>query len=165
MKKNIKNIILLIIINIIINYAFAVDKKEIIYIPIYFVGDEYSFGTAFPGDVLSFSDMTLEECKMFVKTKVKEIQKKCQKIYKEKKDSDGKNSELCNLKIQGESRIGSIYYFCWPNSSSEDEFDERFFIREHGYISPKTMDKIFPLGERKYTNEPKIKMELINENK
>ena len=164
MKILTKKIIFLIIITI-SNNTFASNKKEIIYTPIRFVGEEYSFGTAFPGDVLSSDNMTLKECKKFVKNKIKEVQKKYQKIYKEKKENNDKDTELYNPKIYGESRVGSIYYFCWPDSNLDDEFDERFFIREHGYISPKTKDKIFPLGERKYTNEPKVKMELAEEDK
>jgi len=64
--------------------------------------------------------------------------------------------------FKGESTTNENLYFCWPSDATEEEYE---FFMKHGYISPETKDKIFPLGEREYINEPKAKMELMQNDK
>lgn len=141
------------------NFVFAREKREeIIYTPMSYVGTETSYGNIFAGDILSTDDMTLEYCKEYVKDNIKDSFIWWNNYYLSKKEKGDKNAEHYKPMIIGESSLRGVPTFCWPSDANEEE---KSFFRENGYISPQTKDKIFPLGERKYTDEPKPTMELI----
>lgn len=140
--------------------GYASQAKEVIkYAPFLNIGEDYTYGSVFVGDPLSENHaMSLEECKEFIKNYAVEMFKFQQERYlslqKEGKIKDLKNFEPTEI---NDDNIGE-YYFCWPSDATTQE---QVFFRKNGYISPQTTGKIFPLGERKYTDELKPTMELI----
>ena len=151
-----------------INNVFTKEKKsEITYTPYLTNGSrEYSLGIALPGIPLDdefgnlVEKISLRDCKKFLENyvlKMFELEK--EQYLKSKKGNQ--NNYMKKPEKTKKDKIG-MFYFCWP---SDANLEEQYFFREYGYISPKTKYKIFPLGERKYTNEPKVKMELAEEDK
>lgn len=115
----------------------------------------------YPGGNLDDNDeeLSMEECRSIIKKEVSKISDKFNKIIK----NNAKDSFYYRThNLKGESTIDRNLFFCWPTDATQKEED---FFYKYGYISPKTKDRIFPLGERKYTNEPKVKMELAEEDK
>lgn len=159
--------LIIFVIFLLTNIVMAVDNNRIKYSAFQQIGNDYTYGSILPGYPLSEdNEMMLEECKKFIKDEAKnDFYSSLEQYVKYKKDGNEKLAEnykpnYDNL-IKGEGNNGGMY-FCWPSDATPEE---QTFLRNNYYISPKTKDKIFPLGERKYTNEPKVKMELAEEDK
>lgn len=142
----------------IILFLLISSKKDSMYLPFMFVGNDYTYGSVFVGIPLFEEEklMTFDECKNFIKDYAVDMFNFEQEEYNRVK-SEGKIKDLTNFKpIPVDYQIGRNY-FCWPSDATSEE---QSFFREHGYISPKTKNKIFPLGNRKRFKDAKINIEL-----
>lgn len=143
------NFLIVALTTIFINCVYAENNKaSVLYYPMFQDARGLKRWTGeigpYPGGYIEDGEFDLEKCKEIVLKDVANIYRFA---------NYGTKTE-----ITGESTIGDAINFCWPSDATVEE--EEFFFT-YGYISPQTKDKIFPLGERKYTEEPKPAMEII----
>lgn len=152
-------IILSILIFLIIILSLLISsKKDSMYLPFMFVGEDYTYGSVLVGVPLYEEErlMTFDECEKFIKDYAVNMFD-FEKDEYERIKSEGKIKDLKNFKpYHVDYQIGRNY-FCWPSDATSEE---QSFFRKYGYISPKTKDKIFPLGNRKRIKDAKVNIEL-----
>lgn len=158
-KNNFIKIILSISLFLIIILSFLIySKEDYMYLPFMFVGDDYTYGSVLVGSPLFEEEklMTFDECEKFIKDYAVNMFDFEKEEY-ERVKSEGKIKDLTNFKpYPVDYQIGR-HYFCWPSDATSEEQN---FFRKHGYISSKTKNKIFPLGNRKRLKDAKVNMEL-----